>query len=126
MLGIAVIIVTGVTVLGVMAWHAYQHHKAISALTKFKDAQIIITDQGFNPEVITIKQGTKVIWKNQTVQPHQIESNPYPTHSEFPDLYEQSIMHQFDNYEFTFKTAGTIHYHDRLNPEVNGTIIVTK
>ena len=85
---------------------------------------ISITQDGFLPETMLITQGQTVTWVNESDEPHWIASNPYPTSDDFPELNSEEPINLGDSYTFTFEETGEFKYHDRLDPETNGTIIV--
>jgi plastocyanin len=87
-------------------------------------AFIRITEDGFQSSSLKIKAGTAVVWTNDDTEPHRIASNPYPTHKDLPSLDSKSNIDTNGTYRYTFKQKGTFGYHDELNPEINGTIIV--
>jgi plastocyanin len=87
-------------------------------------ARVEVTDQGFVPATLTVKAGTVVEWSSTDgTTSHIIAANPYPTSSDLPDLVSPQ-MGSGAKYRYTFNKAGTIKYHDKLKPTVNGTIIV--
>lgn len=86
--------------------------------------QVSITSNGFVPETIMIKRGEKVKWVNTDEGPHQIASDPHPTHSNLAGLGSLALLTN-DSYIFTFDSVGTFTYHDHLNPlKLKGTVIV--
>lgn len=99
---------------------------------------IIMDDNGYTPNAVTIKAGQRVEWKNESSGNFWPASNIHPTHTLYPDSSifkcltpeEQNI---FDacrpiasgkSYTFTFKYAGEWRYHDHLRANNTGTIIV--
>lgn len=89
-----------------------------------REAAITITPQGFVPATLKVSPGTKVTWTNQDASPHQIASDPHPTHTGLNGLESISLT-QNSNYSFTFNQPGTYTYHDHLNPyKLKGTVVV--
>lgn len=89
-----------------------------------KIATVQITDQGFNPATITINKGTVISWEGkQAASPVVIASNPYPKNDSLPTL-KSTQLGQGANYRYKFDQIGTFSYHDDLNPNINGFIIV--
>ncbi|MSR68635.1 hypothetical protein EXS66_02515, partial [Candidatus Saccharibacteria bacterium] len=83
------------------------------------------TADGFEPATVMIKAGASVAWVNIDSNPHQIASDPHPTHSSFPDLYAPEPLGTNDVYSMIFEKAGTYTYHDNLNPYTfKGVVIV--
>lgn len=99
---------------------------------------ILFTDKGYQPETITIKKGTTVIFVNTAKTPTWPASADHPTHKVYPgsDIAKCGTPEQvniFDackglaeneNWTFTFNEVGTWKYHDHLNPSWLGTVVV--
>lgn len=85
---------------------------------------VMITNNGFVPETLTVKKGTVVVWQSAQIgQPVIIASNPYPQNSSLPSLKSQQL-NVGASYRYKFDETGTVSYHDDLNPNTNGFIIV--
>ncbi len=94
---------------------------------------IRITDSDFQPDTVTITQGTTVTWVNNDTKPHWVASNPHPTHDAYPEK-GGCVGSRFDscgsiapgeNFSFTFDYKGSWNYHDHLRPTFfKGTIVV--
>jgi plastocyanin len=88
-------------------------------------ASVQITESGFVPETIKIKQGQSVTWTNTDSKLHQVAADPYPTHSKLPSFLSEESLSQNESYSFNFDKAGTYTYHDPLNPTTfKATVIV--
>lgn len=87
-------------------------------------AYVSITDQGFVPSEITITRGTSVVWRNETTDPHQIASNPYPERNDLPSLNSSSQLEPSAEYSYTFDKTGTFGYHDYLRPAMSAQVTV--
>jgi plastocyanin len=84
---------------------------------------IKVTKNGFEPSNITIKAGTRLIWINESGEPATVNSDNHPTHLLFPFLN----LGEFDNkssVQADFDKAGTYTYHNHLNPEEKGKVVV--
>ncbi len=86
-------------------------------------AVVNITKDGFEPSVISVKQGTKVVWTNTDDALHQIVANPYPVGTDLPGL-KSEILNGAQTYTYVANSAGTFGYHDQLIPTKNGTLVV--
>ena len=95
----------------------------IQVPTQGPNTTITITKAGFEPKVLTIKVGTRVIWKNTSGGTVTVNSDPHPTHALFPFLN----LGAFDNgssVQAVFEKAGTYAYHNHLDSSQKGTVIV--
>ncbi len=100
---------------------------------------IVYTDKGFSPNILKIKVGEKVIFKNESSQPMWPASDVHPNHSVYSGttLFEhcgtplensafdacRGIL-PGDSWSFIFEKKGSWNFHDHLNPQYRGTIIV--
>jgi plastocyanin len=91
--------------------------------TQQEEITVVITDNGFEPESLLVSPGTKVVWKNEGEQIHAVAAGPHPTHQNNQGLESPEIP-KGGTYSYTFTQAGTVDYHDHLNPVLNGTVIV--
>lgn len=86
-------------------------------------AEVKITDQGFEPAMLSVSPGAVVTWTNNSDSMHQVASNPHSAHNGLPGLMSP-ILNSDQTYEFTFNERGSFGYHDELNPTLNATIEV--
>ena len=84
---------------------------------------IIVTANGFSPATSTIKAGTTVTWTNQSGTAVSINSDPHPTHTDYPPLNLGRLANGA-SISLTFDKPGTYGYHNHFNPSQKGTIIV--
>lgn len=88
-------------------------------------AQVNITAQGFVPQTILVKKGSSVNWTNRDNKPHQIASDPHPTHSLLLTLGKGKLLPAGSSFTLTFDRTGTFTYHDEQNPlKFKGVVIV--
>ena len=95
-------------------------------VTAVEEAYISVTGEGFVPQTLKVKPGTRVTWTNQDGAPHLIASDPHPTHEGLKGL-EGTALSNGDSYSYTFGQVGTYTYHDHLNPlnsKFRGTVVV--
>ncbi len=97
---------------------------------------VVVTNNGFSPNKITIPAGSLVAFTNQRSVPVWVASNIHPTHTQYPgssiskcgtneQIFDAcSEFNEGDIYSFVFNEAGTWGYHDHLHPSMKGTIIV--
>ena len=70
----------------------------------------------FNPQTVTVKAGTTVIWTNKDDIPHALAA--------VGRLFKSKVLDTDDSYSFTFTTPGTYAYFCSLHPHMTGTIVV--
>jgi plastocyanin len=102
---------------------------------------IHVSDLGYEPNNITVEQGTVVIFENESEAEHWPASDEHPSHADYSGTTleehcsEQNENKSFDScrgirsgetWSFTFEKIGTHSYHDHLWPHLVGTITVTK
>jgi plastocyanin len=87
-------------------------------------AHVSITSAGFSPATLQIKSGTQVTWTNMDSANHQVAADPHPTHTSIKDFDSTVVLSKNDTFSFIFSKAGTYNYHDHLNLQTKGTIIV--
>lgn len=99
--------------------------------------KVVFTDGGFSPSTITIKKGESVTWVNQSSGGMWVASNIHPSHAEYSgtalrEHCPDTAGTAFDecgtgsSYTFTFEKAGTWQYHNHVDAQKTGTIIVTE
>lgn len=84
---------------------------------------VTLTQNGFSPQTLTIKSGQTVVWVNNSGQDATVNSDPHPTHTNYSPLN----LGGFSNGEklsLLLPKSGTYGYHNHLNPQQTGTIIV--
>lgn len=95
---------------------------------------VLITDAGFSPLSLTVRQGDTVIWKNESSGASWPASAKHPTHKDYPTT-GGCLGSTFDacrgiapgeSWSFTFNEIGDWNFHDHVNPAWNGKIIVIK
>ena len=106
-----------------------------ATITDLFDVEIKYTDQGFEPSDITVAQGTRVRFLNNSNQEIWPASGIHPTHTLYPEKATTDCLgSSFDScatlkkgefYDFTFYYIGVWPYHDHLHAYQTGTITVT-
>ena len=86
-------------------------------------ATITYTDNGWNPETITISAGETVTVQNDSSSSVQFSSNDHPTHTKNSELNLPTLS-AGESQTFTPETTGTFGIHDHLNPSKTATVIV--
>jgi plastocyanin len=88
------------------------------------DNVVQMTADSFDPATLTIKTGDTVEFENESGEDKWPASNVHPTHELYPGFDAEKSILDGDSYEFTFDRAGRWGYHDHLNPDIQGTIVV--
>jgi plastocyanin len=73
----------------------------------------------FSPTSITVKVGTRVIWKNNTSAAHTVTSDK-------SKVFDLGPFNKGKSASFVFKKAGTYKYTCSLHPYMKAKVIVTK
>jgi plastocyanin len=77
---------------------------------------ISIKRTGFVPASVTINQNDSVTWTNNDTIDHQVVANG--------GSFASPILKAGKSYTRTFRSGGTIRYHDSLHPTLRGTVVV--
>ena len=96
----------------------------IASTSAVTENMVTITSTGFFPKEITIKLGDSVSWTNNDSVVHTVNSDPHPQHTQFTTLNQISRIAAGEKKSLKFEIAGTFKYHDHLNPQLVGTVIV--
>jgi plastocyanin len=83
-----------------------------------------ITDQGFVPQSITVKKGSKVEFINDTSLEAWPASDLHPTHGIYPEFDPREPLPTGASWVFEFSDQGSWRYHDHLKPNRRGLINV--
>jgi plastocyanin len=79
---------------------------------------------GFSPSSLTVQSGDTVTFENTSDEDKWPASNVHPTHELYPEFDAKNAVLPGESYSFTFERTGSWGYHDHLNPELQGTIVV--
>ena len=85
---------------------------------------ITLTEKGFVPEELVIKQNDTVVFKTDRGEPFWPASNLHPQHSIYPDFDPKKPVSPNETWQFTFSEAGRYTYHDHVFANYRGLIIV--
>jgi len=96
--------------------------------TSAMETELQVTYNGttFSPASITIKQGQSVTFINEANGPMSVASDVHPEHTIYPefDQYKTSAQGK-KTFVFVFDKVGTWKYHNHLNADALGTVVVT-
>ena len=87
---------------------------------------IKITDAGYEPNLLTIKIGTTVNFKNLSSVDRWPASGIHPTHQIYPEFDPKKAIPSGGSWSFKFDKAGVWRFHDHLFTNLNGIITVEK
>ena len=123
-----VVIIVVVASLAVVGWFLTQNATAPKPQSNNSTPQttktVLMKDNSFEPETITIKKGATVIFKNEDQVARWPASNLHPTHGIYPEFDPRKPIESGDSWQFTFDKIGSWKYHDHLITSIKGTIIV--
>jgi plastocyanin len=80
------------------------------------DVEVKIDNFVYNPQQITVKAGTTVIWTNHDDIPHTVTSST--------GVFRSKALDTDDKFSFTFTTPGAYKYFCALHPHMTGSIVV--
>lgn len=96
------------------------------------DHTVTYTDAGFSPTILATTRGSSITFKNESSKSIRVASNPHPIHDAYP-TEGGCVSSTFDScsdipsggsWSFTFAIVGTWGYHNHLNPNRTGAIVV--
>src|SRR3989344_6459550 len=87
--------------------------------------EVIITEDSFSPQTLTVEPETVIIWTNQSGETATVNSSPHPVHTDSPILNLGELA-DGDKFSLVLENPGTYKYHNHLNPTQFGTIEVTE
>lgn len=100
------------------------NYRKLAVVTQKNEVVIELTDAGFIPNTITIKQGTTVVFRTKLGKYFWPASNPHPVHDGYPEFDPKRSLGPSDLWSFRFNKVGTWGYHDHLAPNITGSITV--
>jgi len=91
---------------------------ALAGTARAEDAQVVIDNFTFTPATLTVKAGTRVVWKNEDDIPHTVVSDAQPP------LFRSKALDTDDSFSTVFDKPGRYPYFCGLHPHMQGTIVV--
>ncbi len=118
-IGLSAIVLSGCNVK--KAATGSQNQSSSSAVS---DSAVVVNygADGFEKSV-NAKVGQQIAFKNSSTGNVQVDSDPHPTHTLYPEL-NLGVIAAGQSKSVSFSKAGTYTYHNHLNPSQKGTIIV--
>lgn len=85
---------------------------------------IILQEDGFSPQKLTIQKGDTIIFKTELGEIFWPASNLHPSHTIYPEFDPLEPVEPNASWQFTFQKSGVWTYHDHLSPFYRGEITV--
>lgn len=88
---------------------------------------ITITAAGVSPKTITVAAGSRVTFVNNDSRPHEMDSDPHPTHTDCPEITVGFIAAGASATTQNLNTRRACGYHDHEQAQVTalqGTIVI--
>src|SRR3989338_4537211 len=111
---IAIAIMIAAIIIIVNRYNAEPVQSKIYGSTSGMPITITYSDNGYSPQIVTIKMGQTVIFKNESSGPMWTASNPHPIHTLYQDFDARRSYDPGESYCFTFLKKGEWQYHNHL------------
>lgn len=86
------------------------------------EAQVVMTDNTFQPAQLQVAAGTTVTWTNQDSVPHTVTAG---TRDNPSGLFDSGNVDPGGTFTFTFADPGTYDYFCSIHANMDGTVTVT-
>lgn len=115
----------GSVALSVLVLSGCKQTSSTPTATLAEQGAVVITydGTGFNPEEVKVKTNQKIIFKNTSNGLVQVNSDPHPTHTLYPDL-NVDVISANSKKDVTLGTVGTYRYHNHIKASQGGVIVV--
>ena len=80
-----------------------------------KEHQIAIENMKFVPEIIEVRLGDTIVWKNQDIVPHTVTAKP---------KFDSEMINSGESFTLKPKTIGATDYVCLFHPMMKGKIVV--
>ena len=84
---------------------------------------IVFTDDGFSQDTYTFAAGTAIKVDNQSSMDLQFSSDDHPSHRDYSEL-NMALLGAGESGTFTPPGAGTYGFHDHINDQFEGTLVI--
>ncbi len=91
--------------------------------TANQENSVTLTSDGYSPATLTIKTGATVTWTNKSGANATVNSDPHPTHTDYPPL-NLGRFADGGTLSLKFDKPGTYGYHNHLDASQKGKIVV--
>ena len=90
--------------------------QSVSSSPGMNGTEVKIDNFVFNPTVIVVKAGTKVVWTNKDDIPHTVDSTD--------GKFKSNALDTEDKFEFNFTAPGEYPFFCRMHPKMTGKVVV--
>lgn len=129
---IIIVVIISALATGYLLWHKNENKNSSITTPNSKTTvntknilsdKITLTASGFQPQTLTIKLGTRVVWINNSGATGTVNSDSYPTNLLYPFLNFGQFK-SGSSFSTILNKAGTFTYYNFSNPSQRGKIIV--
>ncbi len=117
------IVVLGLIGLCTIMAYVLVHHTTQNKV-RSGDVTITYTNLGFDPKMITVRQGVTIHFVSKRSGYFWPASNFHPSHYLYPEFDAKEPISASDSWSIRLDRVGKWRYHDHLNPRFTGTIVV--
>jgi plastocyanin len=96
-----------------------------SVATGKPSATVHMTNHGYSPRVLEIKQGQTVEFINDSSEDYWPASDPHPIHTDYPGFDAGKTILPGQSWDFTFDRTGRYGYHNHLAPETHAFVVIS-
>ncbi|MBI4088440.1 cupredoxin domain-containing protein [Candidatus Kaiserbacteria bacterium] len=91
--------------------------------TRAQEVIVVRTERGFKPSVIQIHKGDTVVFVSTGAE-FWPASDVHPTHGIYSEFDPRTALQPHEQWKFRFDKAGVWSFHDHLEPQMRGKILV--
>ncbi len=95
-----------------------------TVLTPGRTYNVVLGKDGYQPTQVTVRKGDSVKFATILNSDFWPASDPHPTHSLYPEFDPKHQLTSSEGWTFKFNNAGVWNYHDHVNANLRGEIIV--
>lgn len=111
-------------------WHTFDHAKPSDAHGhdcshhQGKTIEVSMLEKEFSPKEITASRCDTIVFANKSQTLHQPALGAHPEHDHYPGFDDEHVLQPGEEYRFVLQEEGTFTFHDHLNEDMHGTLIV--
>lgn len=96
----------------------------VKAGSQPKTYNVKLTEKGFEPALLNIKKGDKIVFESISNNFFWPASDLHPSHLVYPDFDSGQGVPKGQSWTFEFNKVGKWEYHDHLSPTNRGVVVV--